>query len=75
MTPSGVTRALRPLEKLHIVETVRAERDARLALARLTDAGREIVEDASRIIDDVVRSVLGNGEKQASVSDLVEQLV
>ena len=45
LTPSGVTRALRPLEKLGVVATEKSERDARLALASLTRAGRELVDD------------------------------
>jgi len=52
-TPSGVTRALRPLEKLGFVETRKSERDARLALAYLTEPGRELVSDASGVINDL----------------------
>jgi DNA-binding MarR family transcriptional regulator len=40
LTPSGVTRALRPMEKLGIVSTLKSKRDARLAIAALTPAGR-----------------------------------
>ena len=43
LTPSGVTRALRPMEKLGIVSTVKSKRDARLAIAALTVAGREVL--------------------------------
>lgn len=75
LTPSGVTRALRPLEKLHMVETQRAERDARLALAALTDAGRALVEDCARVIEDVLGTLLkGTGRRRATVNDLVERL-
>ena len=58
LTPSGVTRALRPMEKLNIVSTVKSKRDARLAIAALTPAGREVLEDASGIVTDTMRSVL-----------------
>ncbi|MCU1454139.1 MAG: hypothetical protein JWN46_2285 [Acidimicrobiales bacterium] len=58
LTPSGVTRALRPLEQLGFVATVKNERDARLAPATLSPAGQELVSDASGVIDDVMASVL-----------------
>ena len=57
LSASGVTRALRPLEKLGFVETQRAERDARLALAMLTAHGEELVRDASSVVDDVADSI------------------
>jgi len=58
LTPSGVTRALRPLEGVGYVATVKNERDARLALASLTGAGRQLVATASEVIDEVMASVL-----------------
>jgi DNA-binding MarR family transcriptional regulator len=58
LTPSGVTRALRPLEKLRLVKTTRNARDARQALATLTNAGEGLVEDASGVIDDMVATIL-----------------
>ena len=58
LTPSGVTRALRPMEKLGIVSTVRSKRDARLAIAALTPAGRELLGDASEVVNDAMQSIL-----------------
>lgn len=58
LTPSGVTRALRPMEKLGIVSTVKSKRDARLAIAALTPAGRELLSDASGVVDDAMKTVL-----------------
>ena len=58
LTPSGVTRALRPMEKLSIVSTVKSKRDARLAIAALTPAGRELLDDASSVVDDTMIAVL-----------------
>lgn len=52
VTPSGATRALRPLEKLGFVATVQSDRDARLSLASLTDEGQELVTDAAGVVDD-----------------------
>jgi DNA-binding MarR family transcriptional regulator len=58
LTPSGVTRALRPMEKLSIVSTVKSKRDARLAIAALTPAGRELLDDASGVVDDTMKAIL-----------------
>ncbi len=58
LTPSGVTRALRPMEKLGIVSTLRSKRDARLAIAALTPAGREVLNDASSVVDDTMTTLL-----------------
>jgi len=52
LTPSAVTRALKPLEKLGYVATVKNERDARQSLAQLTDGGRQLLVDAENILND-----------------------
>lgn len=57
LTPSGVTRALRPMEKLSIVSTLKSKRDARLAIAALTPAGRELLDDADGVVNDTLRVV------------------
>ena len=66
LTPSGVTRALRPMEKLGIVSTVKSKRDARLAIAALTLAGRELLDDASSVVDDTMRAFLERRPKAGS---------
>lgn len=58
LTPSGVTRALRPMEKLGIVSSVKSKRDARLSIAALTPAGRELLEDASAVVDETMASII-----------------
>ena len=77
LTPSGVTRALRPMEKLGIVSTVKSKRDARLAIAGLTPAGRELLNDAAAVVDDtmqtlVTRSGLSREEMKAVVNVLAK---
>lgn len=59
LTPSGVTRALKPLEKLGFVETIKDDRDARRSLAKLTATGVELVADATGVVDDTLNT-LGN---------------
>lgn len=53
-TPSGVTRALQPLEKLGYVTTVKDGRDARRSLAALTPAGSDLVADGRAVVHDVL---------------------
>jgi len=75
LTPSGVTRALRPMEKLGIVSTVKSKRDARLAIAALTPAGRELLSDASNVVDDAMKAVLKRSPATlAQLDGLVELL-
>lgn len=47
MTASGVTRLLLPMEKIHLTERVRNQRDARVSLVRLSDAGEQLFLDAT----------------------------
>jgi DNA-binding MarR family transcriptional regulator len=73
LTPSGVTRALRPMEKLSIVSTVKSKRDARLAIAALTPAGRELLDDASGVVDDTMTTILKRSPQLAAkVIELTE---
>ena len=47
LSPSGVTRALLPLEKRGIVQRGRDPQDARASLTSLTAAGRTLVAEAT----------------------------
>jgi len=77
LTPSGVTRALRPMEKLSIVSTVKSKRDARLAIAALTPAGRELLDDASGVVDDTMKVLLKRSPEMADkiveLTDLLDK--
>ena len=59
LTPSGVTRALKPMEKLGFVETAKDARDARKSLATLTPAGIELVVDADGVVGDAIAELGG----------------
>ncbi len=78
LTASGVTRALRPLEKIGLVSTVKSERDARLAMAKLTPAGHQLVSDASSVVNDTMTAILERAPKLSgklsSVSKLLSSL-
>jgi len=75
LTPSGVTRALRPMEKLGYVTTAKSKRDARLALASLTPAGQGLVNDASGVMDDMMKTILERSRKSpAEVDEMITML-
>lgn len=59
LSASGVTRALKPLEKLGFVETQRNERDARQSLAALTDHGRELLDDTRSAVQRAAETTPG----------------
>ena len=69
LTASGVTRSLLPLEKLGLVDRQSDPRDARVGLALLTDAGRQLLNYAKVSIEPVALEVL-----QDSPSDQLEAL-
>jgi len=74
LTPSAVTRALKPLEKLGYVRTVRDERDARRSLASLTPAGAELVRDAEGVVqDDIAALGLTSSSADEALVELVER--
>lgn len=75
LTPSGVTRALRPMEKLGMVSTLKSKRDARLAIAALTPAGRELLGDATGVINDAMQTILKRApQTKAQLGEFGEML-
>ncbi len=57
LSPSGVTRALKPLEKMGFVTTSKDARDARRSLATLTEQGHELVADAAGVVNDTIDGI------------------
>lgn len=57
LTPSAITRALKPLEKIGYVETIKSARDARRSMASLTGAGKELLSDADKLVADIIGSL------------------
>ncbi len=70
-SPSGVTRSLRPMEKLGFVATRPDGRDARKSRVSLTAEGTELVDDATGVIADVVEALPG----PATLSDKTRHAV
>lgn len=57
LTPSAVTRALKPLEKTGFVSSHKNQRDARQTVARLTVAGNELVSDVDNVLRDEISAL------------------
>jgi DNA-binding MarR family transcriptional regulator len=74
LTPSAVTRAIKPLEKLGYITTERSARDSRRAIARLTEAGRELLADAEQAVDDGIAGLDLADDDRKGLTELVEQL-
>jgi DNA-binding MarR family transcriptional regulator len=75
LTPSGVTRALRPMEKLGIVTTVKSKRDARLAIAALSPGGRELVDDSSGVVDESMKALLSRSPQvRENLAEMISML-
>lgn len=73
LTPSAVTRALKPLEKLGLVTTVRNGRDARQSLARLTDSGSQLLADVQGPLSDLYRRIKLTGADRAVIAQTLAQ--
>ncbi len=74
LTPSAVTRALKPLEKMGYVVTEKSDRDARRSLASLTPAGRDLLADAQGVVDDSVGLMELGSPDQAAIAKLLDKL-
>jgi len=59
LTASGITRTLMPLEKIGLVERQHEPRDARVAYAALTPAGRELLGHAHVLAEQVSKELSG----------------
>lgn len=71
LTPSAVTRALRPLEKLGCVDTQKSDRDARRSLASLTAAGAELLDDAQGAVNDLLAGLDLDAVDEQAVLDFL----
>lgn len=74
LTPSAITRALKPLEKIGFVVTVKSERDARRSIATLTPAGKELLDDANKIVSDEIDTISLPIENRADVLDMLTNI-
>lgn len=64
LTASGITRLLKPMEKIHLVQRVANARDARVSLVQLTDAGKEVYRHGAQTAEQLSETLM------KSLSDL-----
>jgi DNA-binding MarR family transcriptional regulator len=72
LTPSAVTRALIPLEKIGLVRRQSDPRDARVGYAVLTPAGRRRVDEAMEAVEMISGEAISDGDLGPLASALKE---
>lgn len=75
LTPSAVTRAFKPLEKLGFIRSSKSERDARRSLATLTTAGVERINNARAVVADQVASLPVSDLSSAALEQFRDNLL
>lgn len=75
LTPSAVTRALKPLEKTGFVSSHKNQRDARQTVARLTDAGKELISDADTVLHDEISALSIPASESKAMTNALGALV
>ena len=74
VTASAVTRALKPMEKLGLINTVKSDRDARQNRAQITTSGRALLDDAQNVLYDYFSSLSLNDLPPEEVEHLRQTL-
>jgi DNA-binding MarR family transcriptional regulator len=73
--PTSITSAVDRLEKQGLVERHPHPTDGRTTLAVITDAGRDVVERATKVLNDEVFAAIGLAERESSqLYKLLEKL-
>lgn len=74
LSPSAITRALKPLEKIGYVVTQKGERDARQSIASLTPAGDALLVDASQLVSDEIAALNISADSRSELYGLLNTL-
>lgn len=64
LTPSGVTRLLAPMEKIGLIDKRKTERDARVSMVVLTEAGQRVFEEARTSVEAASESFVSRLRKE-----------
>ncbi len=75
LTPSAVTRALKPLEKIGYIQSKKNERDARQSVATLTKAGEELLRDADSLLSDEISALSISASDTKELKALLDSLL
>ncbi len=76
LTASGVTRMLKPMEKIGLVEKELNPRDARVSLVKLSKTGRRLYRDAFASCSDAAELLTSplNAKQRASLLGMIRTL-
>jgi DNA-binding MarR family transcriptional regulator len=74
LTASGITRMLLPMEKIGLVTRETNERDARVSYAVLTDAGRQLFEDAKETANALAKEIIPAENIKKPIAELFKLL-
>lgn len=76
MSASGVTRLLRPMEKLKIVSKEPNPRDARVSFVKLSDVGKGLFDNAYRSLNDATQRIFEDIEagEHATLLEILKKI-
>jgi DNA-binding MarR family transcriptional regulator len=76
LSASGVTRLLRPMEKIHLVRKARNNRDARYSLVTPTEAGMQLYQHAAVTVQQSADSLAQplTGRQVTNLVELLEKI-
>ena len=57
LTASGITRMLKPMQKIGLVENESSPRDARVSLVKITSGGNEIFSHSTNTLNDTANTM------------------
>ena len=60
LTPSGVTRLLLPMEKVHLVKSGPIEKDARVRFVQLASAGKQKLAETLERLEVLAEDIIPN---------------
>lgn len=75
LTPSAVTRALKPLEKIGYINAEKSARDARQSLASLSSAATVVLANSDKLIQDEIALLQLQPEMHSAVAEFLSSLV
>ncbi len=60
LTASGITRMLAPMEKIGLIQKEKNNRDARVSLVKITEAGERVLGDAMISMNEIAENIFSS---------------
>lgn len=60
LTASGITRMLAPMERIGLIQKEKNNRDARVSLVKITEAGERVLGDSIISINEIAANIFSN---------------